>query len=254
MILKRLSLVSSLAIAAPLLFSATSAHADFIGGEVSVSYWNAGYGGSVTDRAGAPQMIDLERDLKFDDSSVVEFSAAIEHPVPVLPNVKLKHIDLSDTADGSVSVTFDGVAFGGDVKTDLDLTHSSAVLYYEVLDNIVSVDVGIEAKLFDGKLRIQDKTTPSNVTETKIDDPIPMAYLAASADLPFTGLSVGAEVSGIGYSGDKIMDAKAKVRYGIGLFFLEGGYRSMTIKVEDVNDIDVDADLSGAYLSAGVDF
>jgi hypothetical protein len=50
------------------------------------------------------------------------------------------------------------------------------------------------------------------------------------------------------------MDAKAALRYGIGLFFVEGGYRTMNIKVDDVSGIDVDADLSGAFISTGLDF
>ncbi|MCH2157892.1 MAG: TIGR04219 family outer membrane beta-barrel protein [Oleiphilaceae bacterium] len=233
--------------------AASSASADVIGGEVSVSYWNAGYGGDVNDRVASAQKIDLQDDLNFDDSDFVEFSAAIEHPVPILPNVKIKHIDLDESANGSLSVNFDGVTFDGDAKTDLDLTHSSAILYYEVLDNYVNLDLGLDVKLFDGQLRIEDVGTGS-VSETKIDDPIPMAYVAASVELPLTGLSFGAQVSGISYSGDKVMDAKAGIRYDISLLFVEAGYRSMMIQVEDVNDIDVDADLSGAFISTGIDF
>jgi len=247
----RKSFISSFVLAGALASGA--AHADFIGGEVAVSYWNGGYGGSVTDRSGTPQEIDLTDDLKFDDGGFVEFSAAIEHPVPVLPNVMIKHIDLDDSANGSISATFDGVTFGGDVKTDLDLTHSSAVLYYEVLDNIVSLDVGLDVKLFDGVLRIEEQGSNA-VSETKIDDPIPMAYVSADVDLPLTGLTFGADVSAISYSGDKVFDAKAAIRYNIGLLFVEGGYRTMQIQVDDVNGIDVDADLSGAFLSTGLDF
>ncbi len=247
------SLISNLA-AAPLLVAAAlplSASADVIGGEVTVSYWGAGFGGDVTDRA-SQDTIDLEKDLKLDDGGFVEFTAAIEHPVPILPNVKIRHIDLDETADGSISSGFDGVP-ASDVTTNLDLTHSSAVLYYEVLDNIVSLDLGLEARMFDGQLRIEEKAG-SNVSETKIDETLPLAYVAASVGLPLTGLSVGAEVSAISYSGDKIMDAKAAVRYNIGLFLVEAGYRSMNIKVDDISGIDVDADLSGAYLTTGIDF
>lgn len=255
MALRSYQAVKTALLATPIAFAAFSntAHADVVGGEVSVSYWSAGYGGDVTDRQ-TKQTIDLEQDLNFDSSSFVEFSAAIEHPIPVLPNLKLKHIDLDDSADGALSVTvFDGVTFSGDVASDLDLTHSSAILYYEVLDNVVSLDLGLEIKLFDGQLRIEDKTT-NLVSETKIDDPIPLAYVAADVDLPLTGLTVGAELSAIGYSGNRLLDARAAVRYSMGLLFVEGGYRTMQITVDDVNDVDVDADLSGAFISTGIDF
>lgn len=248
------SLISNLA-AAPLIIAAAlplSATADAIGGEVTVSYWGAGYGGNVTDRT-SQDTIDLEKDLKLDDGGFIEFAASLEHPIPIIPNIKIRHIDLDETADGSISSDFDGVP-ASDVTTNLDLTHSSAVLYYEVLDNFVSLDLGLEARMFDGQLRIEEKGGTNEVSETKIDETLPLAYVAASVDLPLTGLSVGAEVSGISYSGDKIMDAKAAVRYNIGLFLVEAGYRSMNIKVDDVSGIDVDADLSGAYLTTGIDF
>ncbi|KZY74825.1 hypothetical protein A3742_12360 [Oleiphilus sp. HI0071] len=249
------SLISKLA-AAPLLAVAAlpfSATADVLGGEVTVSYWDAAYSGDVTDRS-SQDTIDLEDDLKLDGGGFVEFTAALEHAIPIIPNVKVRHIDLDETADGSISATFDGIAFSGDVTTNLDLSHSSAVLYYEVLDTFVSLDLGLEARIFDGQLRIEDKSGSNGVSETKIDDTLPLAYVAASVDLPLTGLSVGAEVSGVSYSGDKVMDAKAAVRYNIGLFLIEGGYRSMSITVDDVSGIDVDADLSGAYLTTGIDF
>lgn len=248
--------LTSLALAAPLAFAAglpLIAQADVIGGEVSVSYWGAGYGGNVTDRS-SKDTIDLEKDLKLDDGGFVEFSASLEHPVPILPNIKISHIGLDESADGSITADFDGVSFTGDVATTLDLTHTSAVLYYEVLDNVVSLDLGLEARMFDGKLRIEEKGGANSISDTKIDDTLPLLYVSADVELPFTGLTVGAEVSGISYSGDKIMDAKAALRYGVGLFFVEGGYRTMNIKVDDVSGIDVDADLSGAFISTGLDF
>ena len=247
--------LTSLALAAPLMVAAgfpLIAHADVIGGEVSVSYWGAGYGGDVTDRT-SKDTIDLEKDLKLDDGGFVEFSASLEHPIPILPNVKISHIGLDESADGTITADFDGVSFTGDVATTLDLTHTAAVLYYEVLDNVVSLDLGLEARMFDGKLRIEEKGG-SNTSDTKIDDTLPLVYISADVELPLTGLTVGAEVSGISYSGDKIMDAKAALRYGVGLFFVEGGYRTMNIKVDDVSGIDVDADLSGAFISTGLDF
>lgn len=251
-LINRNLLISSVVLATALASGA--AHADFIGGEVSVSYWNGGYGGDVTDRDASSNTIDLGDDLNFDDSGFVEFSAAIEHPVPALPNVMIKHISLDETADGQLNASFENVPLNANVQTNLDLTHSSAVLYYEVLDNIVSLDVGLDVKLFDGVLRIEEQGGTNQVSETKIDDPIPMAYVSADVDLPLTGLTFGADVSAISYSGDKILDAKAAVRYNIGLLFVEGGYRTMQIKVDDVNGIDVDADLSGAFISTGIDF
>jgi outer membrane protein len=251
LISKKLAISSAIA-SALCVGTTVTAHADTIGGDVKVSYWQGAYSGDVFSRADQ-QTIDLEQDLNYDDGGFLEISASLEHPIPIIPNIRISHIDLDESADGAISGTFEGVNFTGDVESNLDLTNTSVTLYYEVLDNFVSLDIGLETKIFDGRLYIKDKTT-GDVSDTKIDDPIPMLYAGVSADLPLTGLSVGADVSAISYSGDKFLDAKARVRYDLGLVFLEGGYRQMSVQVDDVSGIDVDASISGVYLSTGLDF
>lgn len=233
-----------------LVFS-INASADVLGGSVEVSYWQGGYSGQVTS---AGEVLDLEDNLKLDDGGFVEIAATFEHPVPVLPNVRLKHIGLDESANGTFTGTFDGVTYTGDVATDLDLTHTDLILYYEILDNYVSVDVGLDVKKFDGELKLRDPVNAALTSTTTIDDVLPMLYVAAEVELPLTGLSLGAEVSAISYSGDSIQDAKIKLRQGFGLAFVELGYRQIGIDIEDVSDVDVDVDLSGAYLSTGIDF
>ncbi len=228
-----------------------NATADVLGGSVEVSYWQGGYSGQVIS---VNEVLDLEDNLNLDDGGFLEIAATFEHPVPVLPNIRLKHISLDESANGTFTGTFDGENYGGDIATDLDLTHSDLILYYEILDNYVSVVVGLDVKKFDGKMEIRDSSDATQVSVSTIDDVLPMIYVAAEVELPLTGLSVGAEVSAIKYSGDSLQDAKVKLRQGFGLAFVELGYRQISIDIEDVSDVDVDVDLSGAYLSTGIDF
>lgn len=232
------------------LFGAMSAQADILGGSVEVSYWQASYSGGVDDGSST---IDLEDDLGFDDLGAVEIAATLEHPIPLLPNVRVKHIDLDETEDGALSVNFDGINFTSDVTTNFDLTHSDLMLYYEVLDNWVSLDIGLDVKVFDGQLVIEEEGTGETST-TDIDEVIPLPYVSAEFELPLTDLSFGAEVSGVKYSDSSMYDAKARFRQGISLAFIEIGYRQMAVDIEDISDIDVDIDLSGAYISTGIDF
>ncbi|MDX1473225.1 MAG: TIGR04219 family outer membrane beta-barrel protein [Reinekea sp.] len=241
---------TKLAVLGSLLLCSAPAFSDVIGATVEASYWQGAYSGQVV--SGSTE-IDLENDLGFDDSGFLELAVSVEHPVPVLPNVRIEHIDLDETANGSFTATFNNVSFTGDVTTNLDLTHSDVILYYEVLDNIVMLDVGLNVKVFDGNLRIENESN-GDTSDTKIDEFVPMLYAAADAALPFTGLSVGAELSAVKYSDNSLMDGKIRVRQGFGLAFLELGYRQMSLEIEDVNDIDVDADISGAYISTGLDF
>ena len=242
---------TSVALAASLFAFSSVSYADIIGATLEATYWQAAYSGTAVS---GNTELDFEDDLGFDDSGFMELAVAVEHPVPVLPNVKIRHINMDETEQGSVpTISFGGVSLDSDVETNLDLTHTDLVLYYEILDNYVMVDVGLNIRMFDGRLLIEDQST-NETSDTKIDEIIPMAYAAADVELPFTGLSVGAELSAISYSDNSLMDGKVRLRQGFGLAFLELGYRQMSIEVEDVDEIDVDADISGGYLSVGLDF
>lgn len=244
--------LSKLAIPFALSLSAV-AFADVAGGSVEASYWYAGLGGDTTFGSNT---IDAEDDLNFDNNSFFEIAATIEHPVPVLPNVRLKYSDLDQAETGSITTVF-GTGSNqvsiGDVETNLDLSNMGLVLYYEILDNWISADVGLDIRKFNGQLEIASKTD-SSVFKIDVDEVLPMAYVSAEFALPFTDMSAGAEVSAISYSGNSIHDAKIRIRQGFSLAFLELGYRTMGIKLDDLSDTDIDMDFSGVYISTGLDF
>ncbi len=232
---------------APILVAASvSVQADVVGGTVEASYWHAGLSGDATIGS---DTVDAEDDLDFGKDSFFEIAASIEHPVPVIPNVRLKYTALDQTESGNLSSSFDGVS--GSIDTNFDLTHYGAVFYYEILDNWVSIDLGLDIRKFDGQLKISDGT---NKSITEIDETLPLGYLAAEFAMPFTDMALGAEISAISYSGNSIHDAKIRLRQGISLAFIELGYRQLGIKLDDVSDLDVDMDFSGVYFATGIDF
>lgn len=235
-------LAAAAALALPL-----SVQADIIGGTIEASYWHAGFGGDVKNNA----TVSLEDQLKLENAGGIELAASFEHPIPILPNIKIKQLKLDETQTSTASFAFEGENFSASTETQLDLSHRDFILYYEILDNWVVVDVGLAAKFFDGELRIKDA---DSISTTKIDETIPMGYLKASFEMPFTGMSVGAELNTISFDGDSLTDAKIALRQDISLAFIELGYRQFTIEIDDVSGTDVDADLSGVYLSTGLDF
>ena len=237
---------------APLMLSVTfGVQADTVGGSIEASYWYAGVSGEAVS---GDDKVDMESDLGFENDSFFEIAATLEHPVPALPNIRVKYADLDQTEDGSFTGTFEGAAYTGAVETNLDLSHMDLILYYEILDNYVSVDVGLDIKKFDGQFNIADKDNPSEVSNTKIDEVLPLLYVSAEVELPLTNLFLGAELSGVSYSGNRLTDSKIRLRQGFGLVFLELGYRQMSLKVDDLSNVDVDVDFDGAYLSTGLDF
>tara|TARA_R110001592_G_scaffold120444_1_gene324695 strand:+ start:2907 stop:3638 length:732 start_codon:yes stop_codon:yes gene_type:complete len=226
-----------------------SAQADIIGGSVEATYWYAGLGG---DASFSNTTIDVEDDLDLGKNSFFELAATVEHPVPLIPNVRLKYSDLDQTENGTLSSNF-GSANSGSVETNLDLSNVGLVLYYEILDNWVSADFGLDLRKFDGQLEITNKSDNSKF-QTDIDEFLPLGYVSAEFAMPFTDMSAGVEISAISYSGNSIHDAKVRLRQGFSLAFIEIGYRQLGIKLEDLSNTDVDIDFSGVYLSTGLDF
>ena len=78
-------------------------------------------------------VVDVENDLDLESDTNANLSAYLEHPVPVLPNVRLNYTRIEQSGSGEVSTQFDLVS--GDVDSDLDLSQFDVTLYYEVLDN-----------------------------------------------------------------------------------------------------------------------
>lgn len=237
-----LALGGTAALAAPLV------HADIVGLGANVSYWDSDLSGDVRNGGDA---VDVDNDLDLSSDSNANLSAYIEHPVPLLPNVRLNYTKIEQDGRGEVSLAgFDGVQ--GEVDSSLELTQLDLTLYYEVLDNWVNLDLGITARDLDGELTVQE-VLGTAVSQTEVDAVIPMGYLAARFDLPFTGVSVGGEANVISFDGDSVYDYNAYGQFEVALLQLRAGYRQIAIDYEDGDD-ELDIDLGGPFVSAGLRF
>ncbi len=237
-------------VALTLSVASTALTADVLGLSASLAYWKPDNSGHI--QSGGDK-IDVESDLGLGEKESVIFNAAFEHFIPLIPNVRVQYFDMDQVAYGSVdSVDFDGETFDGRVQTSLDLTNYDFTLYYQVLDNWVNLDVGLTVKAFDGVLilREQDADSSGNYSSSKtdIDNILPMLY--GSAAFEFASLSAGVEGSAVSLSGDTAYDLVARLRYQMGFFGAEMGYRAMGLTVDDVSGIDVDTTIQGPYLSA----
>ena len=86
-----------------------------------------------------------------------------------------------------------------------------------------------------------------------------MVYGRAEAGLPFTGLSVFFEGSFVAIDDSKVQD----YQMGIAWEFIDNlaidvavkaGYRSMTLELDDVDDINTNIDASGPFAGIQVHF
>lgn len=242
----------------------TVTHADtlfglYVGGG-SISYDMSG-GFTDLTQSGATE-VDLERDLGLKGDTGSYLYVAVEHGIPVVPNIKVAMSDISETAQSRLdrNIYLDGQTFpaGSVVNTTIDFSHYDFTMYYEILDNWANLDLGLTVRKFDGEI---DATgyylTPANkiTANEALDFAAPLLYGKAQFDLPLTGLYVGVEGNWIGAGGAQLYDLWGKVGYtfafGLGL---EAGMRKMALELDDVEDIDADVTLDGTYFAATFHF
>ena len=228
------------------------AQADAIlGWRLGANAWQQQYSGDVQS---GPSKVDLEDDLGYDDETGYNIYLSFEHPIPLIPNIMLAHTKIDADATGDVDgFIFDGNIYSGEVRSSLDVSHSDATLYYELLDNWINLDVGITGRMFENGVEITDVTT--GITGSlDIDYVIPLFYAQARFDLPFSGLSLGVEGNGISYDDDTLYDVRINLAYEFGFGLgIEAGYRAFDLDYEDGDDI-ADITIDGAYAGLVWDF
>ena len=199
-------------------------------------------------------------DLGFNERDNNLFHIALEHPVPLLPNIMLKHTDLSIDGQAVLSepVEFDNIVFppGASLATQLDLSHIDATLYYEVLDNWLNLDFGLTIRSYRGELTAVSAAQTETVD---LDAVLPMAYLKGQIDLPLTGFAIKADANAIAYSGDGISDVSAALAWSTDVLVafdigIELGYRRAEIDLDDLGDLDTMLTFDGPYLAINAHF
>jgi outer membrane protein len=234
-----------LAMGGSMLLAVPLAQADVLGVGATVGYWHSDLSGHAAHKNDS---VDLDDELNLDNDSNTNASIYIEHPVPVLPNVRLNYTLVKQSGRGNLGSAYDTVS-AGNVRSDLDLEQLDLTLYYELLDNWVNLDLGLTARDLSGELVVRG----SNESKTTVDAVIPMGYLSARFDLPLTGVSAGAEGNFISYSGDSVRDFNIYGQYTVSVLQLRAGYRQMAIDYEDGDD-QLDLKIDGPFISAGVTF
>lgn len=246
-VMKKTILAGGLVLAAPF------AAADVLGVYVGAGQWQSDYSGLLGD---SDNNIDVD-ELGLKDSDNNFFYIAFEHPIPILPNARIQHTDLSSRQSALItqSFTLDGETFvvGDDVATDVDLTHTDYTLYYELLDNWVNLDLGVTVRQFDGYVQAEGNLNSQYVD---LDEAIPMIYGKAQFDLPLTGLYVGVQANIISYDDNDLSDMSANIGYrfidSVLDLGIELGYRQMSLDINE--DVTADVDIKGPYAALTLHF
>lgn len=210
-------------------------HADVIGAKADLSYWNFN---------GYSQNSSVKHDL--DRQGTAQLSVAFEHPVPLLPNAKIKYVNLDSNSEQSTPLN----------ASEIELKNIDYILYYELLDTVVHADVGAGLSNLDGTVK---HLNSGAFTEYNLDEYAPLLYATAGVKLPFTGLSAKAEAVYSHGSDSKKTDVQAELQYDFidNLLVDVGakiGYRMMQVDFEQDQRPDLQLEFKGPYIGLDVHF
>ncbi len=231
---------------AAIMLLSTQAQADVLGFQVGTSSWTPDYSGSF---ANGTTDIDIENDLGFDDESHSAIWLKLEHPIPAIPNFKFVSNDQDASSSSSLTrdINYENQDFtsGTNVNTRIDMTNTDLTLYYELLDNWINLDIGLTLRKYDGQASIR---SASNDAVSDIDFSVPLLYIDARIDLPFTGFFVDANLNTISAGDSEVTETMVALGYESGLG-LGGrlGLRTQDL-VFDESNLDVDLEFEGVYL------
>lgn len=251
------------------LLSSTVLFADMAGGEISVgmhSHSPSGYASYTEPYSGLGlgTSADLEDTLHWQSNENIVLKAYLEHPVPMLPNIKLGYTQLSQEGKGEVGdFTWGGIYIPalGSIENSLDVRKYDLTLYYELLDNWVEADVGVTLGYIDGNIVVTalaglDPLSVSHTESTYFSLFMPTLYGKARFDVPNTDLSLQFEGDVFSYDDTTFCNYELSARYtfSIGLG-IEAGYKALHLDSSDLADgLVVDMDFDGPYAAVVWDF
>jgi len=257
--------LSSLAISA---FLVTAANAGaVIDVEVGGGSWSTDAPtGTVDTTLG---VFDLQDEAKLGSTSDNTYVwAVIDHPVPIVPNVRIEQVTLKSSGTNSYTVG----AFTGSVDSELDLSNTDFILYWGVpfatwAPFIDELDIGIGVKSFSGGILMEETLTGNSlIDESFSGGMVPYAYGKLRIEPPFMmGIGIEGEIKHISYDAGSVEATfnETIIKADWGYLFplpildiepgIEFGYREMSIDI-DSSDITTDVGFKGLFFGAYAKF
>ncbi|MGS2722037.1 TIGR04219 family outer membrane beta-barrel protein [Paraglaciecola aestuariivivens] len=203
-------------------------------------------------------------EFDFEDQTNNSLYVAFEHPIPLIPNVKVQRTLMDTYGETRLNSQYQ---FGGEiyannseVLTDVSLTATDFILYYEFFDNdLISFDFGINTKYIDGELVVSEKDDPSNTSTESFSGPVPMAYSRLAIGIPFSGFGAFVEGSYLNIDDHTLSDFQAAITYSlmdniaVDMTF-QLGYRAVELSLDDLDDIYSNLEFKGVYAGLEVHF
>lgn len=199
--------------------------------------------------------------FEFADATQPAYFIALEHFIPLLPNVRLQHMSLATDGQTRLTETFvfadTAFAAGTALQASFDVTSTDYILYYEIFDNpLFSLDLGVNAKQLNGEISAASGSLQGTQV---INEWIPMVYVDSKIALYATGFDIFATGSATRYDGSHLYDVQAGLAYqlldnALVDMRLKLGYRSLDIQLDDVSSLYADLQFKGVFAGVEIHF
>ncbi|MGR0280418.1 TIGR04219 family outer membrane beta-barrel protein [Marinomonas dokdonensis] len=208
------------------VLSANTAYADLLGANAEFGIFKSENTLTTNDSS----------EFNLEDESGQYFSADVQHFIPLIPNVRVDAFSLSTTGTSTTA--------GVSSTAKLDIETKDITGYYGLGLLWVGVEGGLTVRNLEMDYDVGGSTT--SISESAI----PMLYLAATIDIPGTGITIAAESKTVSsFSDVTITDETFKVQYSTPfLVGVEAGYRSIEQEVKNTESKN-----SGYFIGVTVD-
>ncbi len=241
-----------------ILILSVSAGADFLRIEMGGGVWEQKPSGYVI-RTDGEGLLSLKGTYRSDEEKSSEFYAWIllKHPIPIIPNLRLEYLSLSD--EGKTRGSVNGLTIPLETSTTIDAKMYDVIPYYNLLDNTfwLTLDLGLDIKFIDSRAEIKPKINipgfPDFPGYSSTDSTfVPLIYLRGRVQIPETDLGFEATIKAITDGTDTAYDMLTKIDYTFGSVptiqpGVELGYRVIKLKVDDGAKTQADLDYRGVY-------
>ncbi len=238
-------------------FTSTSYADTILGVAGGIGRWQSELSGDVGDR-GSP--ITSMENLGFKKEPSNYYWASLEHPIPLIPNIRLEYasIEADAISDNTQEFRIGGITVTANIRllTQLELSYYDATLYYELLDNWLKLDWGLTIRKFDGSVYVESEFGRAIGS---LDDTIPMGYLNTGLQIPGTNLSFDARLQAVSYEGEKMVDYAVSAGYYLDVLpmldvGINVGFRSLAIDAKEFGTLYADITADGPFAEIYVHF
>lgn len=200
----------------------------------------------------------MENDLNISNDNMVGAEAYFgigNHEI----SLAYSRINLSGAKNIEKNIVFNGNTYIAHTDVESELTTNMIDFEYQYkLLNFKNILAGLSfgiigrIKYFDGDVRMHSSTCD---TKKDIHVPIPMIGVGAKIGLLANILEARAKFVGMGYSDSFFYDGLADISFTPFPFLdIHGGYRAMSVKIDNVSDIYTKMDFYGPYVGLAISF